>query len=112
MIRYIIHNYLAFCTVSTVSLKKNRGALGYTVYFYLPQATWGTDILRILDIGGVTPSHATILSGEYPLTANYFAVIRADTPADDPARQIAQWLLTPAGQEAVREAGLGTLEIP
>ena len=85
--------------------------LGYTVYFFLQQAQregWSANV-KPLALDGVFPSHETILSGEYPLFANYFAVIRADTPPDDPARMIANWLLTPAGQAAVEAAGLGTL---
>jgi len=87
--------------------------LGYTVYFFLQQQSywmnrWGYNV-NILSLDGIFPSHETILSGEYPLTTNYFAVIRADTPDNHPARKIAEWLLTPAGQNAVRAAGLGTL---
>jgi hypothetical protein len=86
-------------------------SLGYTVYFYLMQM-WDqgrmADI-KLLTFDGVTPSHETILSGEYALTTNYFVVIRANTPQGHPARNIAEWLATPGGQDVVREAGLGTM---
>jgi phosphate transport system substrate-binding protein len=83
----------------------NDFALGYTVYFYL-NPYWP---IKTLALNGIAPSHETILSGEYPLTTNYFAVIRADTPESHPARLIANWLTTQQGQATVSAAGLGTL---
>lgn len=88
-------------------------ALGYTVYFYLRNIEqhgggWVSDI-KVLSLNGVLPSHETIVSGEYLLSTNYFAVMRADTPEDAPARKIVDWLLTPEGQDAVEAAGLGRL---
>jgi phosphate transport system substrate-binding protein len=87
-------------------IEPNSVALGFTVFFFLDTSAWN---LKVLDLDGITPSHETILSGEYSLSTNYFAVIRADTPQGHPARNIAEWLATPAGQDVVREAGLGTM---
>ena len=94
-------------------------ALGYTVYFFLRQA-WDREEewedghwagrTKPLSFNGIFPSAETILSGEYPLTTRYYAVLRASTPQDSPARKIADWLLTPLGQDAVERAGLGRLE--
>ena len=85
-------------------------ALGYTVFFFLNDHNFLEEFnLKILALDGVFPSHETILSGEYPVTTNYFAVIRADTPENHPARRIANWLLTSDGQAAVEAAGLGTV---
>ena len=87
-------------------------ALGYTVYFYLKQVqgqhNWFDDI-KPLSLDGVFPSHETILSGDYPIATNYFAVIRADTPENSPARILAEWLQTPSGQKVIHSAGIGTL---
>ena len=81
----------------------NTFALGYTVSGFLNRQD---TIIKALAIDGVFPSRETILSGEYPLITNYFAVIRADSPADSPARRIAHWLATPEGQVVVESAGL------
>jgi len=82
-------------------------ALGYTVYFFLREYSgW----LKLLSFNGVSPSRETILSGEYPLSTNYFAVIRADIPQDHPSRKIIDWILTPSGQNAVEAAGLGRID--
>jgi len=81
----------------------NTFALGYTVSSFLNRQE---PILKALAIDGVYPSRETILSGEYPLVTNYFAVIRADSPDDSPERRIANWLATPEGQDVVESAGL------
>ena len=81
----------------------NTFALGYTVSAFLNRQE---PILKALAIDGVFPSRETILSGEYPLITNYFAVIRADSPEDSPTRRIASWLVTPEGQAVVESARL------
>ncbi|MCL2387791.1 MAG: substrate-binding domain-containing protein [Defluviitaleaceae bacterium] len=94
-------------------------ALGYTVYFFLEQQLFwqrqwqqqGHEYngIQMLTLDGVFPTHETIRSGEYPLSTNYFAVIRADTPQNAITRNIIEWLQTPEGQDAVTAAGLGWL---
>ena len=84
-------------------------ALGYTVYFFLSRY-YSNQQVKILSFDGVSPTRETILSGEYPLSTNYFAVIRADTPQEHSARKIINWLLTPSGQTAVETAGLGRID--
>jgi len=95
-------------------LTADNFALGFTVYFYLRQAQSApfeviSQQVKPLALDGVFPSHETILSGAYPLATHYFAVIRADSPPDSPERRIIEWLLTPAGQDAVEAAGIGRL---
>ena len=79
----------------------------YTVFFFLDAAALNRYNLKILALDGVFPSRETILSGEYPLATNYFAVIRADTPDGCPARLIANWLNSPEGQALVEAAEFG-----
>ena len=83
--------------------------LGYTVFFFLDDAALNRDSLKILALDGVFPSRDTILSGEYPLATNYFAVIRADAPEGCPARLIANWLESPEGQAVAAAAGFGAV---
>jgi len=85
-------------------------ALGYTVYFLLRALDmWYDEMVKPLSLNGVFPSRETIMSGEYSLTTNYFAVIRADTPQNHPARKLVNWLLTQEGQDAVEAARLGRI---
>lgn len=77
-------------------------ALGYTVYYYLTNME--TDKLstsKILNVNGVTPDNDTIGSGEYPLTNDFYAVIRKDAPADSPERILYNWICSDQGHELV-----------
>ena len=65
--------------------------------------------LKLLEIDGVAPNDETIANGEYPLSSNSYIVLRKDTPADAPARKMAEFMLTDKGQECVEEAGFGKL---
>ena len=58
------------------------------------------------------PTDETIADGSYPLSNNTYVVLRKDTPADDPARKMAEFMLTEAGQQCVENAGFGRLKKP
>lgn len=79
-------------------------ALGYSVYYYATNMYMGPAI-RVLSVDGVAPDARSIASGEYPFTDAYYAVLRADTPADHPARQLLAWLLSEEGQQMAAGAG-------
>lgn len=89
-------------------------AIGYSVYYYYqvvePMMSDVTDNrLHLLEIDGVAPSDETIADGSYPLSAYNYIVLRADTPEDSPARRLAGFMLSPAGQAVVEQAGFGAL---
>ncbi len=86
--------------------------LGYSIYYYYHNMDmfYGTlTELKLLEIDGVAPTDETIASGEYPLSNNTYLVLRKDTPADHPARKMAEFMLTEQGQRCVLEAGFGSL---
>ncbi len=87
--------------------------LGYSIYYYYHNMDmfYNTSTeLKLLAIDGVKPTDETIASGEYPLSNNTYIVIRKDTPADAPARKMAEFMLTPEGQDCVEAAGFGRLK--
>ena len=63
----------------------------------------------MLAIDGVVPTDETIANGSYPLSNNTYIVLRKNTPADAPARRLAAFMLTEAGQQCVENAGYGPL---
>jgi phosphate transport system substrate-binding protein len=86
-------------------------ALGYTMYAYFnQQMQYHERSIKILALDGIHPSPQTIRSGEYPLATYYYAALRKCTPHDHPARLLANWLLSPEGQETVNSAGLYALK--
>jgi len=83
----------------------NEGsALGYSVFYYASYM-YARPGLRFLAVDGVAPSDATIADQSYPLLNPFYVAIRADEPADSPARQVRDWLLTEEGRQTIAEAG-------
>lgn len=87
-------------------------ALGYSMYYYY--LTYGTllgavDDLKLLTVDGVMPSEESLSDGSYPLTTNYFAVIREDEPEDSSARRLTEYLVSGEGQAVIVSAGFGAL---
>lgn len=77
-------------------------ALGYTVYYYLTNME--TDKLsrsQVLAVDGVEASKESIASGEYPYTNDFYVVIPAGLPEDDPARILFNWICS----DQVKELG-------
>jgi len=88
-------------------------ALGYSIYYYYHNMFMFYPVeeeLKLLSIDGVMPTDETIANGTYPLSNNTYIVIRKDTPEDAPARKMAEFMLTEAGQNCVENAGFGRLK--
>ncbi|MBE7047840.1 MAG: hypothetical protein E7393_00500 [Ruminococcaceae bacterium] len=88
--------------------------LGYSIYYYyhnMDPFYNTTTNLKLLAIDGVYPNDDTIADGTYPLSNNTYIVIRKDTPMDSPARKLAEFMLTEAGQACVEQAGFGKLQV-
>jgi len=73
-------------------------ALGYSVFYYATQMYLKNSV-KLLSVDGVAPSAETVSNGTYPYGTYYYAVMRADTPADSPARAVVDWLLSDPGQK-------------
>ncbi len=87
--------------------------LGYSIYYYYHNMRWFYPVeeeLKLLAIDGVMPTDETIADGSYPLSNNTYVVLRKDTPSDSPARKMAEFMLTEAGQVCVENAGYGKLK--
>lgn len=85
--------------------ENSRSALGYSVYYYVRNMYGQGEAFKLLAVDGVAPTDATILSGEYPLTDAYYAVLRADTPRSSDFRKLVDWLLSADGQAVAQKAG-------
>ena len=89
---------------AVASYDNSAAAIGYTVYYYANDMKMA-DGLKILSIDGVAPNADTIRSGEYPFLNNYYAVIPAGLPADDPAKILYDWIFSEDGQRLVAHEG-------
>lgn len=82
----------------------SKGALGYTVYYYLTNMEAGTlEKAKIFDYEGVTPSNETISNGEYKLTNDFYVIIRKDAAADSPERILYNWICSAQGKELIKK---------
>lgn len=79
-------------------------AIGYNVYYYVTRMKMDENI-RLMAVNGVEPSSETIGSGAYPFVNDFYAVIRADAPADSPQRVLYDWMVTEDGQKLVEHEG-------
>ncbi len=84
----------------------NNGAnaLGYSVYYYVKNMYQAPGV-KLLAVDGVSPTSDTIASGQYAYCNPFYAVIRADEPADSPAHKLYDWLTGAEGAAAVEAVG-------
>jgi len=87
--------------------------LGYTLYYFFQnnkiEQKWSN--VKMLSINGVEPNNETIVSGEYPYTTNYYAVIKEDsTSVNSPTGKLVSWLTSPEGQKIFVDAGFGIIK--
>ncbi len=78
--------------------------IAYTFYTYWEHMAKrrGT---KCLAINGVAPNAETIASGEYPLSASVYAVIRTTEAERSPARRMRDWLLSADAQRVIEQVG-------
>ncbi len=79
-------------------------ALSYSVYYY-ERVMARNSRVRQLAIDGISATAATIASRTYPLTTEVYVVTRTDAAPDSAAVRLRDWLLSPAGQQVVKESG-------
>ena len=80
----------------------SENALGYTVYYYLTNMESDKlDTAKILDVDGVTPANDTIGDGSYPLTNDFYVVIRKSAEENSPERILYNWICSDQGRQLV-----------
>jgi phosphate transport system substrate-binding protein len=86
------------------AIASDLSGIGYSVYYY---ATFmlPTEGVKLIGVGGVSPTSEGIADRSYPLTTEVYAVIRAGMPDDHGAVLLRDWLLSAEGQAVVEESG-------
>lgn len=91
--------------VETLARYNNAGnAIGYSTYYYT-SVMYKKPELKYLAIDGVTPSNDSISNSKYPFLSDGCVVFRKNEPADGPVRKAAEWFLSKAGKEMIKEEG-------
>ena len=82
----------------------SKNALGYTVYYYLTNMeAEKLNRAKILAVDGVDPSNDTIGDGSYPLTNDFYVVIRKSAEENSPERVLYNWICSEQGAALVRQ---------
>jgi ABC-type phosphate transport system, periplasmic component len=77
-------------------------AIGFSVYYYA-NLMHANPALKLISVDGVEPTNKSIESAQYPLTNDFYVVIRKSEPADSPVRALRDWLLSPAGRAILED---------
>jgi len=79
-------------------------SIGYTYYYYINNL-YKNENIKVIKVDGISPSNDNLISGAYPFSTSYYAVIRGDEPEDSPARKLRDYIVTPEGQAIIEMAG-------
>ena len=83
--------------------QNNAASIGYTYRYYIDNL-YKNDNIKILKIDGVSPDAENLRSGAYPLTVNYYGVIRGGAEMFKGGLFL-DWMLSPEGQACIKQAG-------
>ncbi len=82
----------------------SKNALGYTVYYYLTNMeSEKLNRAKILAVDGIDPSNNSIGDGSYPLTNDFYVVIRKSAEENSPERVLYNWICSEQGAELVKQ---------
>ncbi len=82
----------------------SKNALGYTVYYYLTNMeSEKLNRAKILAVDGIDPTNDSIGDGSYPLTNDFYVVIRKSAEENSPERVLYNWICSEQGAELVKQ---------
>ncbi|WP_077927843.1 PstS family phosphate ABC transporter substrate-binding protein [Wohlfahrtiimonas populi] len=87
----------------TADYRNYANSMGFS-FCYFVQSMLANNEVKLLSIDGILPSKATIKSGEYPLTASFYAVTLEDNNNPD-VEKLLQWILSEQGQKIIEQTG-------
>ena len=87
---------------NVANYKNHKGAIGYSFRFYSTEMVKNKKI-KLLSINGIEPIEENIANGTYPISSNFYAIIRSDATPE--TRQLVEWLSSDLAQKIVKEVG-------
>ncbi|MHA6530827.1 PstS family phosphate ABC transporter substrate-binding protein [Paenibacillus sp. BAC0078] len=91
----------------TADYRNFKNALGFSFLFYASEMNGNSDI-KLLEINGVKPDKEGIRSGEYPFTAEFYAVTAGSVNPN--VQPFLDWMQSAEGQELVEKTGYTSLK--
>ncbi len=90
------------------AVDRDPAGIAYSFYYY--QEFMAPRAVKTCAVNGVNPAPETISSRQYPLVTELCAVLRRETVAEHPARELRDWLLKATGQRIVQECGFVSID--
>lgn len=84
--------------------ENGTGAIGYSYYYYA-NTMYLSDNIKLLKVNGIEPNNKSISSESYPILTAYYAVTRADEPANSNTTKLKEAMISDRGQQVAEEAG-------
>lgn len=86
----------------TADYKNYKNAIGFSFRFYSTEMVENNSI-KLLSVDGVYPDIRNIESGAYPLTSEFYAVVRKD--GSENVKLLLDWITGEQGRELIERAG-------
>jgi phosphate transport system substrate-binding protein len=83
--------------------QNESSSIGYTYKYYIDNL-YKNDKIKVLAIDKIEPSTPNIRSAKYPLTSNYYGVIRG-TDRNAVGGKFLDWMLSDEGQACITQTG-------
>ena len=99
-----VHFGMGMLVDAVAEYENGPASIGYTYYYYINNL-YKNDNIKVLKVNGTAPTNDNLISGAYPFSTSYFAVMRGDEPIGSPARTLLDFLLTAKGQDLIAMAG-------
>lgn len=87
--------------------ENNQASIGYTYKYYI-DTLYKNENIKILKVNGTSPESENLRNKSYPLTTNYYGVIRKEDEQNI-AGKFLEWTLSSEGQKCIEQAGYITL---
>ena len=82
-------------------MRNNPNAIGYASL----SVAEGDDTIKILTVGGVAPSEATVLDGTYEIQRPFVLVTKEGTELSTQAQAFFDWITSTAANDLIASAG-------
>lgn len=83
-------------------------AIGYSIMTYLNDV-YSNEALLAFSLNGYSATPENVRTGDYPLGAKGYVVIRSDEPEDSPARRLYNWFGSPLSDTFLTSCGITPL---
>ncbi|MCL2107198.1 MAG: substrate-binding domain-containing protein [Oscillospiraceae bacterium] len=83
--------------------ENGTASIGYTYRYYIDKL-YKNNAIKMIGIEGVAPTDENIRSKSYPLSVNYYGIIRAGDE-EKPGGRFLDWICSDEGQASVKQAG-------